>query len=154
MLIFKMLKKHAKNRVHQEKSDSSNSSQSSESTNSTGAIGANTNKRSSLDRPTATLTDIQQPKETNNQQQQFIKQHQKPTNEQESDGVYRVPEQLGFGTRYVIGSGNSGQTQYYGAIRQATQAAGSSFGSPQPKQQQKPQQSFQQLNGGTRPLYC
>lgn len=122
MLIFKLLKRHAKNRVHekQEEGDSPTDSgtpgdHSSEATNSTTqSTSEHHSPPVELRVPSVqiapTLTDVLAANSKASQQQQFglptniHRQQQYGGANNESDGVYRVPENSTFGgTRFIIG---------------------------------------------------
>lgn len=161
MLIFRLLKRHAKNRVHQlDKSSGSEDSGISAIANTTGpktggnSIGLpdNTNRLK-----TNTLTDILAPSSMdssakpspasegnmarfssnyNNNSDSGVNSNQRMLNASDSDGVYRVPEPKLNGTRYIIGPGSVGN--FYGG---GTNLMGpTSF---VPNKQQTQQQSYQ-----------
>lgn len=135
MLIFRLLKRHAKSRVHDaEKSPSE--SNNSNATQSTIRDGANRSTSGSGDLPApSTLTDLLPPASDThtpmNDQGTFALAHQQQS-APEVDGVYRipVPEQrqlsqptLTFGTRYVGSSlaSSKQQQQHYYNTRQLAQ---------------------------------
>lgn len=170
MLIFKLLRRHAKNRVHEQKSDSSGASNGSppiieESIETfAGKTRKPTAERairelSSSPPPPPALTQTQVVARQQVGAQLAAIQQQEPLNQ--SDGVYRVP----FSTRFVIGPGSrSAKNQYFGPL---VGGLGSSFvansftkhHSNNNNNNNEPRQAtFEADNGNdissNKPLYC
>lgn len=192
MLIFKLLKRHARNRVHQAK-DRPSAARVSPTVKSTAAIdeaanssGSECNTASTTTGtaplakqslsgprlPVVTLADDAQTADNARLDHQFAAGDSQAAHLSNnfSDGIYRVPEPAStFGTRYIIGVGNS-ERQQFGAGQNSSSSGNNNFTNRQLTQFNSqvtyatPNQHHQTVAGdgqqqrhhqySTKPLYC